>query len=153
MEQSESDCQYFESYEDIESHEIMLKDTPRNQAYIRALELANLEGKVVLDVGTGAAGFLAMVAARCGAKKVYAVEASRMAENAEAIIQHNGYAEVIRVIRGKMEEVELPEKVDVIVSEWMGFYLLHESMLSSVLVARDRSPSLSPSLFFFVFLF
>ena len=32
----------------------------------------------------------------------------------------------------------LPEPVDVLVSEWMGFYLLHESMLDSVLHARDR---------------
>jgi hypothetical protein len=37
-----------------------------------------------------------------------------------------------------MEEVELPEQVDIIVSEWMGFYLLHESMLDSVLYARDQ---------------
>jgi protein arginine N-methyltransferase 6 len=44
----------------------------------------------------------------------------------------------VEVIQGKMEEVELPEKVDVIVSEWMGFYLLHESMLGSVIWARDR---------------
>jgi hypothetical protein len=43
-----------------------------------------------------------------------------------------------QVIKGKMEEVELPEKVDIIVSEWMGFYLLHESMLDSVLYARDK---------------
>ena len=148
MEISETDRQYFESYEDIESHEIMLKDRPRNKAYIRALELANLEGKVVLDVGTGAAGFLAMVAARCGAKKVYAVEASRMADNAEAIIEHNGYSDVVQVIKGRIEDVQLPEKVDVIISEWMGFYLLHESMLGSVLVARDRF-----SLLFFFFFF
>jgi len=135
---SESDRQYFESYEDIESHEIMLKDRPRNKAYLRALELANLEGKVVLDVGAGAAAFLSMAAARFGAKKVYAVEASRMADNAEAIVDHNGYSGVVEVIRGRIEDVVLPEKVDVIVSEWMGFYLLHESMLASVLVARDR---------------
>jgi hypothetical protein len=37
-----------------------------------------------------------------------------------------------------MEEVELPEQVDIIVSEWMGFYLVHESMLDSVLFARDK---------------
>ena len=34
--------------------------------------------------------------------------------------------------------MELPEKVDIIISEWMGFYLLHESMLDSVLYARDK---------------
>ncbi len=42
----------------------------------------------------------------------------------------------IQVIRGRVEEVELPEKVDVIVSEWMGYELLYESMLESVIVAR-----------------
>ena len=30
--------------------------------------------------------------------------------------------------------VQLPERVEVIVSEWMGFHLYHESMLDSVLV-------------------
>lgn len=39
---------------------------------------------------------------------------------------------------GKIEEVTLPYQVDIIVSEWMGFYMLHESMLDSVLVARDK---------------
>jgi len=46
-----------------------------------------------------------------------------------------------RVIRGKVEEITLPdgvEQVDVIISEWMGYALLYESMLDSVLVARDR---------------
>lgn len=37
-----------------------------------------------------------------------------------------------------MEEVELPEKVDVIISEWMGYFLLRESMFDSVIVARDK---------------
>ena len=44
----------------------------------------------------------------------------------------------VEVIHGKIEEIELPEKVDVIISEWMGFYLLHEAMLDSVLFARDK---------------
>ena len=45
---------------------------------------------------------------------------------------------VISVIQGTIETVELPEKVDIIVSEWMGYFLLRESMLDSVLVARDK---------------
>jgi type I protein arginine methyltransferase len=49
----------------------------------------------------------------------------------------------LSVIRGKIEDIELnlPEGhtgVDVIISEWMGYALLYESMLDSVLVARDR---------------
>ncbi len=38
-----------------------------------------------------------------------------------------------------MEEVELPvQKVDIIISEWMGYFLLYESMLDTVLWARDK---------------
>ncbi len=43
------------------------------------------------------------------------------------------------MIAGKVEEVVLPvDKVDVIVSEWMGYMLLYESMLDSVIFARDK---------------
>lgn len=45
------------------------------------------------------------------------------------------------VIQGKVEDITLPDdatQVDVIVSEWMGYGLLYESMLDSVLCARDR---------------
>lgn len=45
---------------------------------------------------------------------------------------------MIEVIQGVVETVEIPEKVDIIISEWMGYFLLRESMLDSVLVARDK---------------
>ena len=45
---------------------------------------------------------------------------------------------LVEVIQGTIETVSLPEKVDIIISEWMGYFLLRESMLDSVLVARDR---------------
>ena len=45
----------------------------------------------------------------------------------------------ITLIKGKIEEVELPvETVDVIVSEWMGYCLFYESMLDTVIHARDK---------------
>lgn len=56
----------------------------------------------------------------------------------ERIIQANGFQDKIIAIRGKIEEVDIPEKVDVILSEWMGYCLLFENMLSSVLIARNR---------------
>lgn len=48
------------------------------------------------------------------------------------------YNVVIEIINKKVEEVELPEKVDIIISEWMGYFLLYESMLDTVLFARDK---------------
>lgn len=74
----------------------------RNSAFIT--------GKAVLDVGCGT-GILSIFCARAGARKVYAVDASGIAKQAEQIVADNGYADVIAVINGKMEEVELPEKV------------------------------------------
>lgn len=40
--------------------------------------------------------------------------------------------------QGTIETISLPEQVDIIISEWMGYFLLRESMLDSVLVARDK---------------
>ena len=53
-------------------------------------------------------------------------------------MKDNGFDGIIEVITGKMEDVDIPEKVDVIISEWMGYALLFESMLPSVVEARDR---------------
>lgn len=54
---------------------------------------------------------------------------------------------VVEVIQGTMETVEIPEKVDIIISEWMGYFLLRESMLDSVLIARDKYLKPGGSLF------
>jgi hypothetical protein len=45
------------------------------------------------------------------------------------VVEQNKMSDRIIVIKGKMEETELPEKVDVIVSEWMGYFLLYISTL------------------------
>ncbi|ODN78581.1 hypothetical protein L202_04189 [Cryptococcus amylolentus CBS 6039] len=136
----DDDSHYFQSYEENEIHEIMLKDTVRTVSYARFL-LSNpqiFKGATVMDVGCGT-GILSMLAARGGAKHVYAIEASNLAVKARENIRKNGFADVITVIQGKVEDIQLPVKeVDVIVSEWMGYMLLYESMLDSVLVARDR---------------
>ena len=51
----------------------------------------------------------------------------------------NGMKDRITFLKGKVEEVKLPvDSVDIIISEWMGYFLLFESMLDSVLFARDK---------------
>lgn len=61
-----------------------------------------------------------MFAARAGARKVYAVECSNIVDQARLIVQANGYSDVIDIIQGKMEDVQLPvDYVDIIISEWM----------------------------------
>jgi len=130
---------YFCTYGYLYHQKDMLEDQARMTAYHNAVRMnpRSFKDKVVLDVGTGS-GILAIWAAQNGAKKVYAVEATYMATHARKLIKANGLDHVIEVLQSTVEEVELPEKVDVIISEWMGYFLLRESMFDSVIVARDR---------------
>ena len=67
------------------------------------------------------------------------IECAEIYNNAKEIIKENGFEDKITLIKGKLEDIELPvDKVDIIISEWMGYFLLYESMLDTVLVARDR---------------
>ena len=76
---------------------------------------------------------------KAGAKHVIGVDMSTIIEKAREIVQVNGMADKITLLQGKMEEVTLPfPKVDIIISEWMGYFLLYESMLDTVLYARDQ---------------
>jgi type I protein arginine methyltransferase len=130
---------YFCTYAYIFHQKQMLQDDLRMQSYRDAIfeNPAHFKDKVVLDVGTGS-GILAIWAAQAGARKVYAVEATDIAVQARKVIKANNQDSVITVIQSKIEDVQLPEKVDVIISEWMGYFLLRESMFDSVLIARDR---------------
>jgi len=128
---------YFEEYSRTRIHASMLGDTRRNEAYAAALKPGTVRDKVVLDVGCGT-GILSMLCARNGAKRVYAVEASDMVERARTVFVMNGLADRIVLLHGRVEEVDLPEQVDILVSEWMGVLLLFEGMAHSVLNARDR---------------
>ncbi|XP_069472132.1 protein arginine N-methyltransferase 2 isoform X3 [Ambystoma mexicanum] len=69
---------------------------------------------------------------------VYAVEASEIAQYTEQLVAHNGLQDLITVFQQKVEDVILPEKVDVLISEWMGTCLVFEFMIESVIHARER---------------
>lgn len=118
----------------------MLKDEVRTMSYKNAIcQNPHLfKDKVVLDVGCGT-GILCMFAAKAGAKLVIGVDMSGIIDQAKCIVKDNNLDDKIVLLKGKMEEVQLPvDKVDIIISEWMGYCLLYESMLNTVLVARDR---------------
>ena len=73
--------------------------------------------------------------------KVIGIDMSSIVEHAKKIVADNNLSDKVTIIRGKVEEVSLPEgvdKVDIIISEWMGYCLFYESMLDTVLYARDK---------------
>jgi protein arginine N-methyltransferase 1 len=94
--------------------------------------------KIVLDVGAGT-GVLSMFAAQAGAKHVYAIDMANIIDKSKLIVAENNLSDKITCIKGKMEDIELPvDKVDIIISEWMGYFLLYEGMLDTVIAARDK---------------
>ncbi|KAK9819074.1 hypothetical protein WJX81_000974 [Elliptochloris bilobata] len=131
---------YFRYYGLLQHQQNMLQDYVRTGTYYAAIleNRADFEGKVVGDIGAGS-GILSFFAAQAGARKVYAVEASAMADYCVMLKDANpALGRRIEVVRGRVEEVALPERCDVLVSEPMGTLLVNERMLETFLFARDH---------------
>ncbi len=118
-------------------HARMLHDERRTGDYLAALAAAVRPDDVVLDIGTGS-GVLAVAAARAGARHVYAVEASDIAEVAARVFDVNGVADRVTLLPGWSPHLELPEPADLLVTEVIGNEPLEEEVLETVLDARHR---------------
>lgn len=128
---------YFQAYANLWIHRFMLSDVARTGSFARAIREVVRPGSKVLDVGTGT-GILSFFAAQAGAEKIYAVDNTDVIKLAGRLAQDNGLADRIEFTQGMIENVTIPEPVDVIVSEWIGNFLIMENMFSSYLSARDR---------------
>jgi len=125
-------------YQLLANQQNMLEDARRTGAYHRGIthNRRDFAGKTVLDVGAGS-GILSLFAAQAGARKVYAVD-ENVPECARTLVAANGLEGRIEVIQSRLEDLELDEPVDVIISEPWGFFLFHERMVDAFLLARDR---------------
>lgn len=144
--------QYFEGYDALSVHEVMLNDKPRMDFYHSVLSKEEIQNQIVVDVGAGS-GVLSCWAAKAGSKHVFAIEASSISKLLPATLLENNMHDVVSLIPYSVKNLvekgvdsfieeysfikSHPSGISVIVSEWMGFYLLHEGMLEAVLMARD----------------
>jgi len=123
--------------ETIEYHRSMLADKARMQSYLRAILRTVEPGDVVLDIGSGT-GVLAYFACMAGAKRVYAVEQDPIVELARAICNHNGFQDRVVFLNEWSDQVELPERADVLVTETIGNIGFEEGILGWIIDAKER---------------
>jgi protein arginine N-methyltransferase 1 len=109
----------------------------RYGSYAAALGSAVGRTTSVLDLGCGP-GFWAIIAAQCGAARVYAIEPDESIRWGEEAARHLGLADRIRFFNGTSTDVELPEQVDCIVSDLRGCLPLFAGHIPSIIDARMR---------------
>lgn len=109
----------------------------RVDAYRQAITTAIGPGTTVLEIGTGI-GLFAMLACRLGARHVYAVEANPVVQLGTEIARVNGYADRITFFNAMSADVELPEPVDVVVSDIRGSLPWLADHIPTIVDARTR---------------
>lgn len=115
----------------------MIADRSRAAAYKQALLKALKPGAVVLDLGAGT-GIFALVATQLGARKVYVVEPDDVIQLAREIAADNEVIDQIEFLQDLSTKINLPEQVDVIVSDLRGVLPLFQHHIKSIIDARQR---------------
>jgi protein arginine N-methyltransferase 1 len=115
----------------------MISDRGRFDAYANAIARAVRPGDVVLEIGCGP-GVFALLACRAGAARVYAIETEDVVHFAKQLASANGLAERIKFLQSDSRRTELPERVNVIVSDIRGTLPLFEHAIPSLEDARQR---------------
>ncbi len=137
QEVSEQASVLFLDFATLGSQRNMLRDRARNDAFLRAIRKVVRPGDTVVDVGTGT-GLLAMAAAASGAERVFAIERSAIVHTARSLIEANGLADRIELFHGDAADFSADIQADVIVSEWIGHFLIVENMYPAFSAVRDR---------------
>ncbi|HYG65053.1 MAG TPA: 50S ribosomal protein L11 methyltransferase [Thermoanaerobaculia bacterium] len=117
-------------------HLRMLRDAVRVMSYRSAIE-RQAPGRTVVEIGCGS-GILSIFAAKAGARKVIAIEETRIAEVAAEMFAASGCADRIELRVANSRDVELDEPADLIIHEILGVDPFEESILPVLADARRR---------------
>ena len=121
----------------IDEHRQYLIDDARLSAFEAAVRSVVRPGQVVLDLASGS-GIMGLFACRAGAGRVYSVEMGGMVAVAREVARANGYADRVVFIKGHSTQVNLPEKVDVVVADQVGNFGFNAGVIQYFADARQR---------------
>lgn len=121
----------------IPMHTAFIMDKTRTETLRRSILQIVKPSNVVLDVGAGS-GILSLFACQAGAKRVYAIERNPIIKIAKKMAIQNGFEDRIIFINEDSRFTNLPEKVDVIISETIGSFGLEENILQILSDAKRR---------------
>lgn len=119
-------------------HRQLLFDSVRTNAFLHSVAAVVRPGDVVVDLGTGT-GILALAACRAGAARVYAIDHDSIWHVASSLAQQNGFSDRIAFISADARSVNLPQSVDVVVSECLGLMGIGGTMVPAVMDLAQRS--------------
>src|SRR5215470_8951510 len=115
----------------------MNADVDRFGAYSKAIAKAVRPGDIVAEIGCGP-GVFALLACRAGARRVYAIETDPIVEVARQLAAANGLADRIEFFQSDSRRTELPERVNVIISDIRGILPFYDHAIPSLEDARER---------------
>lgn len=125
------------TYSRVTHHGAMVFDDNRNELYAKAIRQLVRPGSVVLDLGAGL-GLHGLLAAAAGASRVYLVEPEPVVRAALDAARLAGLQDRIVILNERIEDVQLPQQVDLLISVFAGNLLFSEDLLPALYLARDR---------------
>ena len=121
----------------LDYHRSMLVDETRMCAFRDAIAATVRPGDVVVDIGAGT-GVLSFLACMAGARRVYAAESGPVIDLARELSRANGFDERIIFIPEWSTTIEIPEPVDVVITETIGNAAFDEGIVAWTIDARRR---------------
>lgn len=115
----------------------MFAEPARVSAYVDALRRVVTATTTVVDLGAGP-GIFALVAAKLGARHVYAIERDDVIEVGRELAKRNGLSSQVTFIHDDASSVRLPRRCDVLISDLRGTLPLYKRHLPAIIGARRR---------------
>ena len=115
----------------------LLKDIQRIETFREAISKSVRSGDVVLDLGAGL-GTFSFFAAKAGAGKVYGIDKKDIVEIAKELCKINNLQEKVIFYKGYSDKINLPEKVDLIITEMLWSLFISKTTMNSIKGAKEK---------------